>query len=184
MTSIGRVLKIVVIGDGTVGKTCLLMAYTQGVFSQEYIPTVFDNHAGVIRVDDQDFNYTLWDTAGQEAFDRCRILSYSQTSVFLVCFSVVSRNSFANVKTMWMPEIIRECGQNTPAVLVGTKSDLRRETSPEHTVTKTEAKKMAHSLNMYGYVECSAKLMTGCDDVFQTAVRATFKKRAIPCVLL
>merc|ERR1712001_572241 len=66
----------------------------------------------------------LFDTAGQEDYDRLRPLSYPQTDVFLVCFSVVSPSSFENVKEKWVPEISHHC-QRTPFLLVGTQIDLR-----------------------------------------------------------
>ena len=66
----------------------------------------------------------LFDTAGQEDYDRLRPLSYPQTDVFLVCFSVVSPSSFENVKEKWVPEITHHC-QKTPFLLVGTQIDLR-----------------------------------------------------------
>lgn len=52
----------------------------QGAFNDEYVPTVFDNYAGSLKMDGQQYNYTLWDTAGQEGFDRCRVLSYTGVS--------------------------------------------------------------------------------------------------------
>lgn len=76
-----RPLKITIVGDGMVGKTCLLITYTQNEFPEEYIPTVFDNHACNITVDDNEYNLTLWDTAGQEDYERLRPLSYPNVSI-------------------------------------------------------------------------------------------------------
>lgn len=83
MASSLRPLKITTVGDGMVGKTCLLITYTQNEFPQEYVPTVFDNHACNLTVDGMDYNLTLWDTAGQEDYERLRPLSYPNVCIFL-----------------------------------------------------------------------------------------------------
>ena len=66
----------------------------------------------------------LWDTAGQENFDKIRILCYENTKCFIVCFSVVDEVSFSNVKHTWVEEV-RQHQPSAKILLVGTKSDLR-----------------------------------------------------------
>merc|ERR1712087_739652 len=98
-----------------------------------------------VMVDGKPINLGLWDTAGQEDYDRLRPLSYPQTDVFLVAFSLISRASFENVKQKWWPELKHHC-PGVPMILVGTKIDLR---SDANTVAKLQrsrcCSKMYHS---------------------------------------
>merc|ERR1719479_621282 len=110
-------------------------------------------------VDGKPINLGLWDTAGQEDYDRLRPLSYPQTDVFLVCFSVISQASFENVKTKWVPEI-QHHAPGVPIVLVGTKSDLRNDDTTLSTlqargasvVSQTSAEDMARDIGAVKYL--------------------------------
>ena len=79
----------------------------------------FDNYSAPMVCDGVPVSLGLWDTAGQEDYDRLRPLSYPQTDVFLICFSVVSPSSFENVTSKWCPEIKHHCA-DAPILLVGT----------------------------------------------------------------
>jgi len=188
-------IKCVVVGDGAVGKTCLLISYTTNAFPGEYIPTVFDNYSANVMVDGKPINLGLWDTAGQEDYDRLRPLSYPQTDVFLVCFSVISQASFENVKTKWVPEI-QHHAPGVPILLVGTKSDLRKDSQTQkqlasrgtNMVTAEHAAGMSKDVGATKYLECSALTQEGLKQVFDDAIRAAMnkptKKKKSGCTLL
>jgi len=126
MSDIQDLIKCVVVGDGAVGKTCLLIAYAKNEFPKDYVPTVFDNYNATVNVEGKDITLGLWDTAGQEDYDKLRPLSYPGTHVFILCFSVISHASFENADSKWYPEIKHHV-QNVPIILCGTKTDLRND---------------------------------------------------------
>ncbi|CAG9108112.1 hypothetical protein JYU34_011459 [Plutella xylostella] len=170
-------LKITVVGDGMVGKTCLLYVYTQDIFPKEYVPTVFDNYVGHITVDGEEVEMALWDTAGQEDYERLRPLSYTHTNCFLVCYSVGNRASYDNVVLKWYPELKHFSGA-VPIVLVATKIDLRT-TSPTQTITTQEGKKLKKKIRAAALVECSALERVNLNEVFEEAVRAGLRKKPV-----
>merc|ERR1712226_351155 len=129
-----------------VGKTCLLISYTTNAFPEEYIPTVFDNYSANVMVDGTPVSLGLWDTAGQEDYDRLRPLSYPQTDVFLLCYSMVSEDSFENVRDKWIHEIRHHC-PHTPIILVACKQDLREASK---TVSFEEGTALAKDLKLDG----------------------------------
>lgn len=73
-----------------------LCSYTTDKFPENYIPTVFENYSAQIRVDDKMINLGLWDTAGQEEYNKLRQISYPQSDVFLIAFNVEEQASFNN----------------------------------------------------------------------------------------
>ena len=118
-------------------------------------------------------------TAGQEDYDRLRPLSYPQTDVFLVCFSIISPASFENVKAKWYPEVNHHC-PNVPLILVGTKLDLREDKETIERlaekrlapITHQQGLQMAKEIHAMKYLECSALTQKGLKTVFDEAIRA------------
>ena len=177
-----RSIKCVVVGDGAVGKTSMLISYSTDSFPGEYIPTVFDNYAANVVVDGTVVQLNLWDTAGQEDYDRLRSLSYPQTDVFLMCFSLISPTSYENVKGKWYPEVTHYCPE-TPIILVGTKKDLcdnnrivkELREKGQAPITYPQGLKLGKDVGAVKYMECSALTQRGLKAVFDEAIRATLE---------
>jgi len=170
-------VKCVVVGDGAVGKTCMLISYTENKFPKEYVPTVFDNYEAQILVEGKEVKFSLWDTAGQEGYARIRTLSYPKTDIFLLCFSVVNPYSFENVKETWLPELRHHC-PSVPIILVGTKIDLKEDEktleelkkSGQSPITTDQGQKLAQEIKAIKYLECSALTRKGLKNVFDNAL--------------
>lgn len=176
-------IKLVVVGDGAVGKTCLLVTYATNDFPEEYVPTVFDNRTTEVVYKGQNLLLQLWDTAGQEDYDRLRPLSYPGSDIVLLCFSTVSRSSYDAVVDKWSPEV-NHYAPGVPQLLVGTKMDMREakiKDSHEDSfdpITKEEGKELAEDIGAVGYVECSAKTRSGLKQIFEEAIRIVMESRA------
>lgn len=176
---ITRAIKVSLVGDGTVGKTCLLMSYICQAFMEEYVPTMFDNFSAIEEVDGELVNIILWDTAGQEDYETIRTTTcLPGTQVFILCFSVVHPDSFHNVKQKWLEELKRTC-PDTPYILVGTKTDLREDEETvrkladkaKEPITYKMGKKRAKEIKAKYYVECSARDVSTVNDVFIKAIK-------------
>jgi len=186
--------KLVIVGDGACGKTCLLIVFSKDQFPEVYVPTVFENYVADIEVDGKQVELALWDTAGQEDYDRLRPLSYPDTDVILMCFSIDSPDSLENIPEKWTPEVKHFC-PNVPIILVGNKKDLRNDDNTKWELQKMkqepvkieQGREMSEKINAFDYLECSAKSKEGVRVVFETATRAALqvkKKKKKPCCLL
>ncbi|KAF2690390.1 ras-domain-containing protein [Lentithecium fluviatile CBS 122367] len=168
--------KLVIVGDGGVGKTSLLLVFSDTKFPEVYVPTVFNNTEVKLEVDGKIMSLALFDTAGQECYDRLRPLSYPETDVFLIAFSIDSDQSLESVVKQWAPELDHYC-EGLPTVLVGMKKDLRGDAPTiaqlrakrRQPVSQEQGKKTAEAIGAFMYMECSAKNFDGVDEVFKVA---------------
>ena len=184
--------KCVVVGDGEVGKTSLLLTYTKNGFPQGTIPKLYShNHSEYIQVDGKPVNIDLCDTNCDEEADRLRPLSYPQTDVFILCFSVTSPSSFNNIKAKWLPEINFH-SQNFQIILVGTKIDLRKDNKDNKEINKQleeekrltqitskEGVLLANEIKAFKYLECSSLSQIGVKEIFDEVTRAFFQLRKV-----
>uniref|UniRef100_A0A3Q4AD41 Ras homolog family member V n=1 Tax=Mola mola TaxID=94237 RepID=A0A3Q4AD41_MOLML len=181
------------LGDGAVGKTSMLISYIFNGYNSDYRQTAFDVFTGLVHVNAVPTRIKLVDTVGQEEFGHLRSLCYGHVNVFILCFSLVNPVSFDNITSKWIPQI-RACNLAAPIVLVGTQSDLclnvdvliyldKRGTKP---VPYSQARRLAHRIRAHDYVECSALTQHNLKDVFDCAVSLSQLRQAnrIPvCVI-
>ncbi|KCV72302.1 rho family, other, variant [Fonticula alba] len=177
--------KLVIVGDGACGKTCLLIMFSKKQFPEIYVPTVFENYVADVTVDGKRVELALWDTAGQEDYDRLRPLSYPDSHVILVCFAINNPDSLENVQEKWISEIQHFCN-GLPVILVGLKKDLRDDPdtitelarNKQAPITTEQGRAVASTLNQVSeYLECSAKTGEGVNEVFESATRAALQTR-------
>ncbi|KAG2186349.1 hypothetical protein INT43_002787 [Umbelopsis isabellina] len=182
-------VKLVIVGDGACGKTSLLHVLKYGDFSKKschlvfsfqlilpdsQIPTVFDTYVHNIQIDGKTIELALWDTAGQEEYERIRFHSYSRANVVLVAFAIDTRDSLENVTSEWIEEVNERC-PDVPIILVGLKKDLRPVNITRNDrdfVHSKDAEIVASSIGARDYVECSSLTGEGVLKVFDIATRA------------
>jgi small GTP-binding protein len=142
-----------------------------------------------VKVDDEVVSLGLWDTAGQEDYDRLRPLSYPGTDIFLICFSVVSHTSFSNVKSKWWPEVTHHCSKAT-LMLIGTKIDLRDDLETieklrqkgQQPIAWEQGEQLAREIRASSYMECSALTQKGLKQVFDEAIKAVICPEESPAM--
>jgi len=170
--------KVVAVGDGAMGKSCLLITYDTGKFPMEYIPSTVDSFTKELNVDNQAIELEMWDVPYYEDFDRARFLVYALTDLFVICYAVNCPSAFANVTRKWYPEIHHHC-PDASIILLATKSDLRDNEECNvrlkerelHIITQEQGKELAKEIGAAAYLECSALTGKGVNTVFDVAVR-------------
>ncbi|KAG2383107.1 hypothetical protein C9374_004444 [Naegleria lovaniensis] len=171
--------KIVIVGDGATGKTCLLMTLMNGEFPSDYVPTVYDFYEHPCKSIPH-LSVGFWDTAGPEEYDRLRPLSYPNTDVFYLTFSINSYSSFKNIPEKWIPELRRYCC-NVPIILVGTKTDLRQDPVSRKTalvlreekpITYEQGELMSRHTGCIAYIEVSALKKEGINGLDELALKS------------
>ncbi|CAF1071836.1 unnamed protein product [Rotaria sordida] len=187
--------KLVVVGDGMTGKTCLLYAFVYDTFDPNQASTIFDTYATTIQIDDKRITLALFDTAGQENYDILRPLSYNDTNIVLICFSVNHPISARNIIQKWNPEVRHYC-RSCPVILVACKIDLRTDSqtianlkqTDEKPITTDIGRQIATQIKANAYMECSAKTREGVQELFILAARLSLekhsnRKKSSTCVL-
>ncbi|CAI6338533.1 unnamed protein product [Periconia digitata] len=170
--------KLVIVGPGACGKTCALIVFSKGTFPEVYVPTVFENYVADVDIDSNHLELALWDTAGQIDYDRLRPMSYPDSHVILMAYSVDSPESLDIVIEQYTPEIAHFCA-GVPVVLTALKVDLRDDERTIHELKRTretpvsfhEGLRTAKKIGADAYIECSARTGQGLRAVFEASTR-------------
>ena len=164
-------LKYVIVGDASVGKSNLLLRYTHGQFREEYQLTIgVEFGSNNISLDDNVFRIQIWDTAGQENFRSITRAYYKNSACALIVYDISRRASFENISS-WLEDCKNSSPKSVFLVLVGNKCDLEK----EREVTEEEGRELAETSGML-FFETSAKTGKNVEEVFEESTRQIAKK--------
>jgi len=173
-TDYDHLFKLLLIGDSGVGKSCLLLRFTDDTYTESYISTIgVDFKIRTIKLDGKKIKLQIWDTAGQERFRTITSSYYRGAHGIIVVYDVTDQVSFNNVK-QWLQEIDRYACENVNKLLVGNKCDL----TCKKVVDATTAKEFADALAI-PCLETSARNGTNVEEAFQV-LASEIKNRILP----
>ena len=167
-------VKIVVLGESTVGKTCLINSYVIRSFNINQLSTVgLDFRTKKLDIQGKQIILNIYDTAGQERFRNLATGYMKSADGFLVCFDLTSESTLENV-TYWINSIKNTARKNASMLIIGNKSDLNE----DREVTTEQGKEFA-AKNGIDYLETSSKMHIGVDEAFETLVKKILEQREI-----
>ena len=167
-----HLFKLLIIGESGVGKTCLLLRYTEDSFTANHLTTIgIDFKIKIINLNGQHIKLQIWDTAGQERFRTITKTYYKGAHGIILTYDVTDQNSFKNIRN-WIKQIEANAQTTVKKVLVGNKCD-----KPDRVVAEEEGKKLANDFNM-SFFETSAKTNHNVNEVFTFLTEEILKANA------
>jgi len=161
MTSTEKQFKVVLLGEGCVGKTSLCLRYVQNAFNDKHLSTIQASFLTKrLNVDNKRVGLAIWDTAGQERFHALGPIYYRDANGALLVYDITDRDSFIKVQT-WVKELRKMLGKEVVLAIAGNKCDLER----SRVVSIEEAEQYAESVGAKHY-STSAKLNKGLEELF------------------
>jgi Ras-related protein Rab-2A len=169
--SYNYLFKYIIIGDTSVGKSCLLLQFIDRTFRQKHEITIgVEFGSKIMKIGDKSVKLQVWDTAGQESFRSITRGYYRSAAVALLVYDITNTISFKNVEK-WLDDLKMHCSTNIEVILVGNKSDL----NSERKVSYEEGAALAKSKNI-PFIEVSAKTNEKIDDVFKQPAKNILNK--------
>ena len=164
-------LKYIIIGDAAVGKSNLLLRYTQGDFKSEYQLTIgVEFGAKNLDINNKKFRLQIWDTAGQENYRSITRAYYKNSVCAILVYDISNRESFEHISS-WIEDCMSQSPKTVFMILVGNKSDL----DDNRVVTFEEGQEMAKNNNLI-FFETSAKTGKNVDKIFEDSAQEIYKK--------
>jgi len=169
------IFKIIVIGDGAVGKTSLINRFTQGGFQDDYIPTIGAQFSVYKqKINDDECVLFLWDIAGQDSFHFLRPAFYKESKGVIIVYSLEENDlgvkSLNNVKN-WHNEIKKFCG-DIPVIIFANKVDLIN----KNEIDNKKVNKILNKKKFIAVYQTSAKTGENVDDAFKTIIKLLYDK--------
>lgn len=163
-------IKIVIVGDSGCGKTSLFSSYVRGSFPSAYEPTIFENHRAFVgNKNGSCLSADLWDTAGQEEYERLRRLSYQDANVVIIAYSVDAPESLPNITDVWAPEVLTYA-PDADIIMIALKSDC------QHRVDPSIARHVAENIGALAHIQCSSLKMYHVNEVFDAVFNIIINK--------
>lgn len=163
-------VRLVFMGDDTVGKTSYLITATEHAFPL-HAPMMNENRELSLAIDGRTVCVSLWDSMGVDSYRRLRALAAGSTDMFVICFAVDDPESYASVRSKWVPEVQTH---SKPFIILALKTDLRR-VAGSSVITEEEGRKLAEDVGAQGYAEASAQDMSGLPMPILESYRARMK---------
>ena len=169
-TDYDYLLKILIIGNSGVGKSCLLVRFADDIYQENYIATIgVDFKIKTLDVDEKNVKLQIWDTAGQDRFRNITASYYRGAAGIAIVYDITDPESFFNINS-WLIEVEKNASKNVYKILIGNKCDLEE----KRKVTFEQGKEFADTHGMK-FFETSAKNAHNVEESFITMTREIIK---------
>jgi len=166
MQEVDHIFKVLIIGNSSVGKSNILLRYTDNIFNDSFLPTIgVDFKIKNITVSGQKIKLNIWDTAGQERFKTITSTYYKGSHGIVLVYDITDKESFNNISN-WVNEVKRNAGTNITMLLVGNKCDM----DADRAVTYKEGQDLANTMGI-SFLETSAKADINIKETFSVLAK-------------